>query len=301
MTQTNEQTKFGFIGIMGPTNAGKSTFLNQILKQKLSIVSPKVQTTRTRVLGILHRNNAQMAFFDTPGLFKPKRYLDESMVKTAWQSLDDVDITLFFLDASAKIDLKSDIMQKCFAAFKSSKKPVALVLNKIDLVDKKILLELTEALNEAYNFDKSFMVSAEKNFGVEDILDWLQDKIPEGPFMYDPDQLTDLPSKIYAAEVTREKLFLYLHQELPYAINVQTESWEEREDGSIRIEQVIYVKKPNHKGIVLGKGGQGVKRIGQKAREEISAFLGKKIHLFLFVKVKENWDQDRILLEECGF
>lgn len=301
MTQLDEKTKFGFIGIMGPTNAGKSTFLNQILKQKLSIVSPKVQTTRTRVLGILHRENAQMAFFDTPGLFRPKRYLDESMVKTAWQSLNEVDITLFFLDASAKIDLKGEIMQKCFGAFKSSKKPVALVLNKIDLVDKSALLELTEALNQAYNFDKSFMISAEKNFGVEDILNWLQAVMPVGPFMYDPDQLTDLPSKIYAAEVTREKLFLHLHQELPYAINVQTESWEERDDGSVRIEQVIYVKKPNHKGIVLGKNGQGIKRIGQKAREEISAFLDRKIHLFLFVKVKENWDQDRTLLKECGF
>lgn len=297
----SSERKFGFVGIMGPTNAGKSTFLNQVLGQKLSIVTPKVQTTRTRILGIHVEKQAQIAFFDTPGLFKPKRALDESMIKTVWQSFKDVDISLLFFDVSQKMDLKSDFYQTLFVDLQKKKKKVALVLNKVDLIDRSKLLELSKEMNALYPFEKSFMISAKKGTGVQDILTWLESILPESEWMFEDDQLTDLPQKIYAAEVTREKLFLCLHQELPYQVNVQTELWQEKDNGSVRVEQVIYIKKKSHKGIILGHKGQQIKKIGQMAREEISAFLDRKVHLFLFVKVKENWDQDKSFLAECGF
>lgn len=292
--------KFGFIGIMGPTNAGKSTFLNRVLGQKIAIVTPKVQTTRNRILGIKNTGQTQMAFFDTPGLFRPKRLLDEAMLGTAWNSIDGVDLVLFFLDATEKRDYGSEFYQQIWDKLKSFPGKIALVLNKVDAVQKGRLLELTTELNGYYPFFANFMISALKGDGIDELLAALTERLPEGPWMYDENQITNLPKQLFAAEITREKLYLKLRQELPYALTVQTEKWEDRPDGSIKIDQVIYVSKANHKGIILGHQGQGIKEIGRLAREELSHLLEVPVHLFLFVKVKEKWDQDRALLEEIG-
>lgn len=279
----------GFVALIGAPNAGKSTLLNQLVGQKLSIVSHKVQTTRTQLRGVVMVGDAQVIFVDTPGIFQPKRRLDRAMVQSAWSGAGDADVIALLIDAAKGIapDVK-DIIDE----LKKREQTVVLLLNKIDLVAREVLLPLTETLNDMGIFSDIFMISATKGEGIEDLKTFLASKMPEGPYLYPPDQLTDLPSRLLAAEITREKLFHHLHQELPYHITVETELYEERKDGSVKLEQTIYVTRKGHKGIVLGKGGETIKRIGKQAREDIGQLLGCKVHLFLFVKVREKWEDD---------
>lgn len=285
----SENTKAGFVAILGAPNVGKSTLLNQMVGTKVSIVTHKVQTTRSRVLGICIEDDAQIIFIDTPGVFQPKRRLDRAMVASAWSGVADADMTMLLIDAARGIcrDTKG-ILEK----LKEQQKKALLVLNKIDLVNKPELLELTKTLNEEGLFTDIFMVSAEKGDGVQDLLAFLGDKMKEGPWLFPEDQISDMPGRLLAAEITREKLYLHLHQELPYATTVETETWENKEDGSVKINQVIYVEREGQKGIVLGKGGKAIKTIGAEARQELQEILDCKVHLFLFVKVRENWVND---------
>jgi GTP-binding protein Era len=292
-----EPTRSGFVALIGAPNAGKSTLVNRLVGAKVSIVSHKVQTTRAIVRGIAIRDRTQIVFVDTPGIFKPRRRLDRAMVTTAWGGARDGDIVLVIIDAergivgdaAALLDGLGDVKQ-----------PKILVLNKIDRVKRETLLELTAAANEKVGFDRTFMISALGGSGCDDLLEWLAGALPEGPWYYPEDQISDLPMRQLAAEITREKLYLRLHQELPYASHVETERWEEKKDGSVRIEQVIYVERESQKKIVLGKGGETVKAIGQAARKEIAEILEQKVHLFLFVKVRENWGDDPERYREIG-
>jgi GTP-binding protein Era len=292
------QQRCGFVALIGAPNAGKSTLINSLVGAKVSIVTHKVQTTRTRVRAIAIVGEAQIIFVDTPGIFKPKRKLDEAMVEAAWAGAADADVVALLVDVRRGLDEDN---ARILEGLKKSGRTAILVLNKIDLIDKGKLLELVEAFNAEYPFEATFMVSALKGDGVADLRDYLAGRMPEGPWLYPEDQLSDFPLRMLAAEVTREKLYLRLHDELPYASHVETESWEERKDGSIRIEQVIYVLRDSQKKIVIGKGGQTIKEIGKAAREELSQLLGgRKVHLFLFVKVREKWDQDPDRLRNLG-
>jgi len=293
-----QQQRCGFVALIGAPNAGKSTLINSLVGAKVSIVTHKVQTTRTRVRAIAIVDEAQIIFVDTPGIFKPKRKLDEAMVEAAWAGAADADVVALLVDARRGLDEDN---ARILEGLKKSGRTAILVLNKIDLIDKGKLLALVEAFNAEYPFEATFMVSALKGDGVADLRDYLAGRMPEGPWLYPEDQLSDFPLRMLAAEVTREKLYLRLHDELPYASHVETESWEERPDGSIRIEQVIYVLRDSQKKIVIGKGGQTIKEIGKAAREELSELLGgRKVHLFLFVKVREKWDQDPDRLRNLG-
>ena len=292
------ETRCGFVAIIGAPNAGKSTLINTLVGAKVSIVTHKVQTTRTRVRAVTIVGNAQIIFVDTPGIFQPRRKLDEAMVDAAWAGAADADVVALLVDARRGLD---DDNRRILEGLKKASRPCILVLNKIDLIEKPKLLELADIYNREYPFAATFMISALKGSGVDDLRNYLAEKMPPGPWLYPPDQLSDFPLRTMAAEITREKLYLRLHDELPYASHVETERWEERPDGSIRIEQTIYVQRDSQKKIVIGKGGQTIKAIGKAAREEISALLGgRKVHLFLFVKVREKWDQDPERLRFLG-
>ncbi|MDF3607006.1 GTPase Era [Paracoccus sp. DMF-8] len=292
-------TRAGFVALIGEPNAGKSTLLNRMVGAKVSIVTHKVQTTRARIRGIAVHGAAQIVFVDTPGIFRPRRRLDRSMVKAAWGGAADADVILLLVEAHRGLtDGTQAIIDQLVA--QNVKTPVALVINKIDRVKAENLLALTQQMNEAYGFTRSFMISAEKGYGCDDLLDWLADNLPEHDWLYPEDQVADLPMRVIAAEITREKLTLRLHEEIPYQLTVETEKWEERKDGSARIDQIIYVARPGHKGIVLGKGGETIKAISQAAREELAEFMGRPAHLFLQVKVRENWLDEAERYDEMG-
>ena len=277
------------MALLGAPNAGKSTLTNNFVGSKVSIVSPKAQTTRTTVKGIGIWGNTQIIFLDTPGIFKPKRRLDRAMVASAWGGVGDADITALVVDAKRGFD---DETRAIIAKLKENKIPAVLVLNKVDLVSGETLLQLCAALNDAYAFAETFMVSALNGKGVDDFYDYLAAHLPESPWYYPEEQMSDLPLKLLAAEIVREKLFLYLRQEVPYALTVEPELWERRADNSVRAEMTIYVERDSQKQIVLGRGGAMIKKIGQAARRELEELLEDRIHLFLFVKVRENWGDD---------
>ncbi|MEL7117097.1 MAG: GTPase Era [Pseudomonadota bacterium] len=288
MEETAPQTRAGFVALIGEPNAGKSTLLNRMVGAKVSIVTHKVQTTRARIRGVALAGDSQIVFVDTPGLFRPRRHLDRAMVAAAWTGAADADVVVLMIEAHRGItDGVSRILEDL--AEKAQGRTIALAINKIDRVEAPVLLGLTEALNARFAFAETFMISAEKGYGADDLKDWLADQMPEGPWLYPEDQIADLPMRMIAAEITREKLTLRLHQELPYQLTVETEAWEDRKDGSVRIDQVIYVARDGHKGIVLGKKGETTKAVGQAARAELQEFLDRKVHLFLQVKVRPGW------------
>ena len=292
-------TRAGFIALIGEPNAGKSTLLNQMVGAKVSIVTHKVQTTRARIRGVAMEGDAQLVFVDTPGLFKPRRRLDRAMVAAAWGGAADADIIVLMVEAHRGITEGVERILDGLSEIAQGRK-VALAINKIDRVEAPALLSLTRDLNDRFPFAETFMISAEKGHGVEDLRKWLALQLPEGPWLYPEDQIADLPLRMIAAEITREKLTLRLHQELPYQLTVETENWEERKDGSARIDQVIYVMRDGHKGIVLGKRGETIKAISQAARAELEEFLDRKIHLFLQVKVRPNWLEEAERYSEMG-
>jgi GTPase len=284
------ETQAGFVAILGAPNVGKSTLVNRLVGSKVSIVSPKVQTTRTRVLGIVTAGPAQIILIDTPGVFAPRRRLDRAMVAAAWGGAADADRIALLIDASRGIDRDSGAIIEKLKQAKSA--PADLVINKVDLVAKPKLLDLASELHATTLFENIFMISAEKGDGVDDLVTHFAKVLPEGPWLFPEDQLSDMPERLLAAEITREKLYLKLRKELPYAATVETEKWEEQPDGSARIEQVIYVERDTQKAIVLGKGGSKIKEIGAASREELQEILERRIHLFLFVKVREKWGED---------
>ena len=295
-----QPTRAGFVALIGEPNAGKSTLLNRMVGAKVSIVTHKVQTTRARIRGICMAGQTQIVFVDTPGLFRPRRRLDRAMVKAAWGGAADADIVVLLIEAHRGLTEGVQAILDRMKEEMEMGRPVALTINKIDRVKAETLLALAEKMNAAYPFAKTFMISAERGYGVEDLRDWLAAELPDGAWYYPEDQLADLPLRMLAAEMTREKLTLRLHEELPYQLTVETEKWEERPDGSVRIDQLIYVARDGHKGIVLGKGGETVKAVGQAARAEISEFLGRPVHLFLQVLVRPNWLDEKERYSEMG-
>jgi GTP-binding protein Era len=292
-----EGTRCGFVALIGAPNAGKSTLINALVGSKISIVSHKVQTTRMLVRGIAIEGSSQLIFVDTPGIFAPKRRLDRAMVTTAWGGAHDADLTVLLVDARKGIDDENNAIIGKLADVGGRK---ILLLNKIDLVEKESLLALAKTANEQIAFAATFMVSALNGNGVADLKTWLAAQVPAGPWHYPPDQISDAPLRQLAAEITREKLFARLHQELPYQSTVETESWKELKDGSIRIEQTIYVERESQRKIVLGKGGQTIKAIGADARKDIADVADTPVHLFLFVKVREGWGDDPERYREMG-
>ena len=291
-------TQAGFIALIGEPNAGKSTLLNRMVGAKVSIVTHKVQTTRARIRGICMEGAAQLVFVDTPGLFKPRRRLDRAMVAAAWGGAMDTDIVVLLVEAHRGI---SSGVQSILDQLKElGDRRVILAINKIDRVKSDALLALTQQLNAAFAFEKTFMISAERGHGVPDLRAWLGQELPEGPWLYPEDQIADLPLRMIAAEMTREKLTLRLHQELPYQLTVETESWEERPDGSARVDQVIYVVRDGHKGILLGNKGETIKAVSKAAREELEGFLERRVHLFCKVKVRQKWLEDAARYSEMG-
>ncbi|WP_048647763.1 GTPase Era [Nitratireductor soli] len=291
------ETHSGFVALIGAPNAGKSTLLNQLVGAKVSIVTHKVQTTRAIIRGIATHDNAQIVFIDTPGIFNPRRRLDRAMVTTAWGGAKDADIIALLIDAERGI--KGDAAA-ILDRLKDVKQPKILILNKIDRVKRETLLELAALANEKVAFDQTFMLSALNGSGCKDFLDHLARTLPAGPWYYPEDQISDLPMRQLAAEITREKLFLRLHQEVPYSIHVETEKWEERKDGSVRIDQVVYVERDSQKKLVLGHKGATIRAVGQASREDIAGILEQTVHLFLFVKVREGWGNDPERYREMG-
>lgn len=283
-------TRCGYVALIGAPNAGKSTLLNRLVGHKLAIVTPKAQTTRNRLLGIAIEGATQIVFVDTPGIFAPRRRLDRAMVAAAWSGAEDADETLLLVDASRGVD--ADTRRILDRLAERGRKSI-LALNKIDLVPRERLLGLADALSQEGRFEPIFMISGLEGDGVEDVKRHLAASLPQGPWLFPADQLSDAPERLIAAEVTREQVFLQLHDELPYASTVETEQWEERPDGSLRIEQVIYVQRPSQRAIVLGHGGQRIKAIGARARRELEHMLERRVHLFLFIKVRQNWIEDR--------
>jgi GTP-binding protein Era len=292
-----EATRCGFVAVIGAPNVGKSTLVNALVGGKVTIVSPKVQTTRSLVRGIALEGRAQLVFVDTPGLFAPRRRLERAMVTTAWSGAKDADIAVLVVDARRGLDAETGAILDRLAGLAA---PKALALNKIDLVAKPVLLDIARAANDRAAFVATFMISALNGDGVADLKAWLAGEVPAGPWLYPEDQMSDAPMRSLAAEITREKLFLRLHQELPYRCTVETDSWKEQPDGSVRIEQTIYVERESQRKIVLGKGGQSIKAIGSDARKEIAALIGQPVHLFLFVKIREGWADDPERYREMG-
>jgi GTP-binding protein Era len=293
----NPGTRSGFVALIGAPNAGKSTLVNQLVGAKVSIVTHKVQTTRAVVRGIATHDNAQIVFVDTPGIFRPRRRLDTAMVTTAWGGAKDADVILVLIDSERGIKGDADALLDRLA---DVRQPKVLVLNKVDRIDREKLLDLTTQANARVDFERTFMLSALTGSGCSDLMDFLAKRLPEGPWYYPEDQISDLPMRQLAAEITREKLYLRLHQELPYSSHIETESWEEKADGSVRIQQVIYVERDSQKKIVLGNKGETIRSIGQASRAEISGILEQPVHLFLFVKVRENWGDDPERYREMG-
>ncbi|HEX3347860.1 MAG TPA: GTPase Era [Acetobacteraceae bacterium] len=288
------ESRCGFAAIVGAPNAGKSTLLNRVTGAKLSIVSPKAQTTRFRVLGILNRGPAQILLVDTPGIFAPRRRLDRAMVAAAWSGAEDADLVLLLVDAKRGLTkevrgIAARIARRCW-----------LVLNKVDLVIPQALLPLTAALHETAAFEETFMISAATGDGMDALLDRLAAAMPEGPHLYPDDELTDLPDRLLAAELVREQIFLQTHEEIPYSATVETETWRERPDGSVRIDATVYVSRPGHKAILIGQGGARIKQIGAKARTELEQLLEQRVHLFLNVKERIGWDEEGARLRAIG-
>ena len=292
-------TRAGFVALIGEPNAGKSTLTNRMVGAKVSIVTHKVQTTRTRIRGVAIEGDAQIVFVDTPGLFRPRRRLDRAMVAAAWGGAADADVVVLLIEAHRGVTAGVERILDGLAEVAEGRK-VALAINKIDKVKAEALLALSAEMNDRFPFAETFMISAEKGHGVEDLKAWLAGEMPEGPWLYPEDQIADIPLYMIAAEITREKLTLRLHQELPYQLTVETENWEERKDGSARIDQLIYVARDGHKGIVLGKKGETIKAVSQAARAEIEDFLGRKVHLFLQVKVRPGWLEEAERYSEMG-
>ena len=290
MPDAADGQRCGFVALIGAPNAGKSTLLNAMVGSKVSIVSPKVQTTRSRVLGIAIEGLRQLVFVDTPGIFAPRRRLDRAMVAAAWAGANDADLVVLLVDASRR-ELGEDT-ERIIAQLKEAGRSAILALNKVDAIERPKLLALAERLNATGVFTDVFMISALTGDGLDRLRSMLAQRVPEGPWLYPEDQISDIPMRLLAAEVTREKLFLQLQQELPYASTVETESWEEFKDGSVKISQVVYVQRDSQKAIVLGKAGARVKAIGAAARQELEAMLERRVHLMLFVKVRENWLDD---------
>ena len=295
--EQTEQTRCAFIALIGAPNAGKSTLINALVGSKVAIVTPKVQTTRALLRGIAMEGPAQLVLIDTPGIFAPRRRLDRAMVTTAWGGAHDADIVAVLIDAKKGLD---DEAEALLTKLDEVRQPKVLILNQIDLVEKSRLLALAQAANDKARFDTTFMISATKGDGVADVRKWLGSHAPAGPWHYPEDEVSDAPVRQLAAEITREKLYLKLHQELPYQSTVETESWTERKDGSVRVEQTIYVERESQRKIVLGKAGQSIKAIGEAARRELSEILEKKVHLFLFVKVREGWGDDPERYRQMG-
>ena len=293
-------TRAGFVALIGEPNVGKSTLLNRMVGAKVSIVTHKVQTTRTRIRGVAMAGQAQIVFVDTPGLFKPRRRLDRAMVAAAWGGAADADLIVLLVEAHRGLTAGTQAIIDTMRDRIPQGQKVALAINKIDRVKAEVLLGLAQKLNEAFPFAETFMISAEKGYGVDKLKDWLAGELPKGAWFYPEDQIADLPMRMIAAEMTREKLTLRLHEELPYQLTVETENWEDMKDGSTRINQVIYVMRDGHKGIVLGNKGETIKVIGTAARAEISAFLQRTVHLFLEVKVRPGWLEEPERYTEMG-
>jgi GTP-binding protein Era len=294
---TKPATRCGFIALIGAPNAGKSTLVNALVGTKVAIVTPKVQTTRTLLRGIAMVDGAQLVFIDTPGIFAPRRRLDRAMVTTAWGGARDADIVGVIIDAKQGLDAEAAAILE---RLEEISRPKVLILNKVDLVEKTSLLTLASQANERAKFAQTFMISALNGDGVDDIKRWFAAHVPEGPWHFPADEVSDAPLRLFAAEVTREKLYLQLHQELPYQSTVETDRWEERSDGSVRIEQTIYVQRDGQRKIVLGKGGRTIKAIGEAARKEIAELIGRVVHLFLFVKVRKDWEEDPERYRQMG-
>jgi GTP-binding protein Era len=291
------ETRCGFVALIGAPNAGKSTLINRLVGSKVSIVSRKVQTTRSTVRGIVMAGNAQIVFVDTPGIFRPRRRLDRAMVETAWGGARNADVVALLLDAGRGLDEEA---RTVLGQLSAVGRPKILLLNKVDTVRRQTLLAIAAEANDLVAFDRTFMISALTGDGLEDLMAYLNEAIPEGPWLYPEDEVSDLPLRQFAAEITREKLFERLHQELPYACTVETEKWTEQKDGSARIEQTIYVERDSQKKIVIGKAGATIKAISTAARKEIAEAAGHPVHLFLFVKVRENWGDDPERYREMG-
>ena len=292
-----KETRCGFCAIIGAPNAGKSTLVNTLAGAKVAIVSHKVQTTRARLRAIVMEGEAQIVLVDTPGIFQPRRKLDRAMVDNAWGGAGEADAVVLLVDGRSGL---TEDLQKIIEGLGNLKTRAFLVINKIDLMKREDLLKTAEAFNAAYAFDRTFMVSALNGSGTEDLRKALAARMPKGPWLYPEDQVADVQLRFMASEITREKIYNRLHEELPYASTVETEAWEERKDGSVKISQVIYVERDSQKAIVLGKGGQTIKILGQQAREDMEEHFGRKVHLFLFVKVRENWSNDPERLRMMG-
>ena len=287
---SNEATKAGFVAVIGAPNAGKSTLVNHLVGFKVSIVTHKVQTTRTRIRGVCMHGVSQIIFVDTPGIFEPKRKLDRAMVDAAWLGADDADLIVFLYDVTRR-EVDSDT-SRILSGLKNNNKEAILVLNKIDLVKSELLLPITKRFQKENIFSDTFMISAENGSGCEKLLEYLSARMPDSPWLYPEDEVSDLPQRLLAAEITREQVLLKLHQELPYGATVETEEWTQRDDGAIVINQIIYVQRPGHKKIALGRHGSMIKAIGKASRHELQVLLNRTVHLFLFVKVRENWMED---------
>jgi|TARA_B110000305_G_scaffold50589_2_gene54938 GTP-binding protein Era len=280
----------GFVALIGAPNAGKSTLLNALVGSKIAIVTHKVQTTRSRLVGVAVHDDSQMIFVDTPGIFEAKKRLERAMVAAAWEGANDADIIIFMVDATRKIEDSTRIIAE---GLKESSKKAILVLNKIDLVKRDTLLAKTLELNELGEFEETLMISATTGNGLAGLQDKIALNLPKGPWLYPADHLTDITERLLASEITREKFFLRFHDELPYATTIETERWRDLKDGSVRIEQIIYVERDSQKAMVIGKGGKGLKAIGTQAREELEELLDRKVHLFIFVKVRKGWSDDK--------
>jgi GTP-binding protein Era len=302
--ESGARKRCGFVAVLGAPNAGKSTLVNALVGQKVSIVTQKVQTTRIPVRGIAIHGDAQIVFVDTPGIFAPKRRLDRAMVQAAWTGAHDADAILVVADApelsTNTQGLAAGDTERIIEGLKAAGKSAALVLNKVDAMRRDALLPLAERLNANGIFDRIFMISATRGEGLNDLLDCCAARMPEGPFLYPEDQAADIPSRLLAAEITREKLYLRLHDELPYASTVTTESWKDQKDGSVRIDQTIFVEREGQKGIVIGKGGRAIKAIGEAARLEMEQLFGRRVHLFLHSKVAERWGETPAHYREWG-
>lgn len=294
---SDAETRCGFIAVVGEPNVGKSTLVNCLVGTKVSIVSPKVQTTRTRVLGVAILDTAQIIFIDTPGIFQPRRRLERAMVQAAWSGAADADLVALVVDSAKGL---TDDTRTIVERLKDSGRQAILVLNKIDLVKREKLLALAAELSAVGIFDQVFMISAASADGTADLLAGIAAHMPAGPWHFPEDQVSDMPMRMLAAEITREQIFLQLHQELPYSIAVETEQWQERDDGSVRIDQTIYVQRDSQKAIVLGRGGKRVKAIGERARSQLEEILEQRVHLFLHVKVRERWLEEREHYRQLG-
>ncbi|MCY3984560.1 MAG: GTPase Era [Roseovarius sp.] len=292
-------SRAGFVALIGEPNAGKSTLMNRMVGAKVSIVTHKVQTTRARIRGVVADRDSQLVFVDTPGLFNPRRRLDRAMVAAAWGGASDADVVVLLIEAHRGMTAGVEKILGSLGGI-GERQQVALAINKIDKVKPEKLLVLAKKLNESFDFCETFMISAEQGQGVNDLRRWLGDTVPEGPWCYPEDQIADVPMRVIAAEIMREKLTLRLHQELPYNLTVETVNWEDRKDGSARLDQVIYVGRDGHKGIVLGKKGETIKAISRTAREELETLLGRKVHLFCRVKARPGWQDEAERYSEMG-